>query len=422
MKDLVKKLVDDIKKNYITLILAFIISFGFWLVVSINVFPMIENDIKGIAIEAQITEFMANSNLQITSEYDEAINIKIEGKRYEISDLKSTDFYASIDLSGVRSTGQYTVPITVLPKTNRELTITDIQPNKITLTIDKIISKEFTIKATAPYVDLPEGLYMDKITASVETVTLTGSATVLNNIGVVEARSTYHGDLTESRQTNAEYFLYGSFDIQMDKEGIQFSPENVTVNIPIYRQKELPLKFSISNYPSNFDIESIKFDIDPKTLTVAAPDDSINNLSELNIGTIDISKIQLNKTTFIPIVLPDGYINLSGNKNARIDWDMENYGMLDFKINTNNINILNAPDNYNISLVTNELTLTVVGPSDDVSGLVSSDFNITVNLLGTSLRAGTQDVSISVEIAGEDQTCWVSGQYKVTINARLIEE
>ena len=422
MKGLVKRFVDDIKKNYITLILAFIISFGFWLVVSINVFPMIENDIKGIAIEAQITEFMANSNLQITSEYDEAINIKIEGKRYEISDLKSTDFYASIDLSGVRSTGQYTVPITVLSKTNRELTITDIQPNKITLTIDKIISKEFTIKATAPYVDRPEGLYMDKITASVETVTLTGSATVLNNIGVVEARSTYHGDLTESRQTNAEYFLYGSFDIQMDKEGIQFSPDNVTVNIPIYRQKELPLKFSISNYPSNFDIESIKFDIDPKTLTVAAPDDSINNLSELNIGTIDISKIQLNKTTFIPIVLPDGYINLSGNKNARIDWDMENYGMLDFKINTNHINILNAPDNYNISLVTNELTLTVVGPSDDVSGLVSSDFNITVNLLGTSLRAGTQDVSISVEIAGEDQTCWVSGQYKVTINARLIEE
>ena len=422
MKELVLKLIDDIKKNYITLILAFIISFGFWLVVSINVFPMIENDIKGIAIEAQITEFMANGNLQITSEFDEAVNIKIEGKRYDISDLKSTDFYASIDLSGVRSTGQYTVPITVSSKTNRELTITDIQPNKITLTIDKIISKEFPIKATAPYVEVSEDLFMDEIIASHETVTLTGSATVLNNIGVVEARSTYHGDLTESRQTNSEYFLYGSFDIQIEKEGIQFYPENMTVNIPIYRQKELPLKFSISNYPSNFDIDSLKFDIDPKTLTVAAPDDSINNLSELNIGTIDISMIQLNKTTFIPIVLPDGYKNLSGNNNARIDWDMENYGMLDFKINTNNINILNAPDNYNVSLVTNELTLTVVGPSDDVSGLVSSDFNITVNLLGTSLRAGTQDVSISVEILGEDQTCWVSGQYKVRINARLIEE
>ena len=421
MKELASRFVNGIKQNYVTLILAFIISFGFWLVVSINVFPMIENDIKGIVIEAPLTEFMVNGNLQITDEYNETVNIKIEGKRYEISDLKASDFFASIDLSGVRSTGQYTVPITVSSKSNRDLTITDVQPNKITLTIDRIISKEFTIKATAPYVELTEDLYMHEITASYETVTLTGSATVLNNIGTVEARSTYHGNLTESRRTNAEYYIYGSFGIEMDKEGIQFSPENVTVNIPIYRQKELPLKFSITNYPQNFDIDSIKYEIEPKSLTVAAPDGSINNLSELNIGTIDISKIQLNKTTFIPIVLPDGYLNLSNNNNARIDWDMENYGMLDFKINRSNISIINEPDNYNISLITNELPFTVVGPSENVSALVASDFNATVNLLGTSLRTGTQEVSISVEIAGENQNCWVSGQYKVTINVQPIE-
>lgn len=422
MKELVLKFLNDIKKSYKTLIFAFIISFAFWLVVSINVFPMIENYIKDIGIEAQITEFMASNNLQITSDISEPVNIKIEGKRYDISDLKSSDFYASIDLSGVRSTGQYTVPINVSSKTNRELTITDIQPSKITLTIDKIISKEFHIRATAPYVNVPENLYIDDITASSETVTLTGSATVLNNIGVVEARSTYHGDLTESRQTNAEYYVYGSFDIQMDKEGIQFSPENVTVNIPIYRQKELPLKFSISNYPANFDIESLKFDIEPKTLTVAAPDDSINNLSELNIGTIDISMIQLNKTTFIPIVLPDGYINLSGNNNAQIEWDIEDYSKLDFKINRDNISIINEPDNYNVSLTTNELILTVIGPSESVSALTQNNFIATVNLLGTSLRSGTQDVSISVQITGENQTCWVSGQYKVRINAQPVGE
>lgn len=421
MKELIFKFLGDIKKNYKTLILAFLISFGFWLVVSVNVFPMIENDIKGIAIEAPITDFMASGNLQITSEIDEAVNIKIEGKRYDISDLKSSDFYASIDLSDVRSTGQYTVPITVSSKTNRDLTITDIQPNKITLTIDKIISKEFRVKATAPDINLPEGYYIDEITASPETVTLTGSATVLNNIGVVEARSTYHGDLSESRQTNSELYLYGSFDIKIDKEGIQFSPENVNVTIPIYRKKELPLKFSIINYPSNFDINSLKFDIEPKSLTVAAPDESINNLSELNIGAIDITEIKLNKTTFIPIVLPDGYINLSGNNNAQIEWEIEDYSKLDFKINRTNINIINAPDNYDVSLVTNEITLTVIGPSGSISELSAKDFNATVNLLGTSLRAGTQDVAVSVQIMGENQSCWVSGQYKVAINARLIE-
>lgn len=421
MKELVFRFLGDIKKNYKTLILAFLISFGFWLVVSVNVFPMIENDIRGIAIEAPITDFMMRGNLQITSDIIEDVNIKIEGKRYDISDLKSSDFYASIDLSDVRSTGQYTVPITVLSKTNRELTITDVQPSMITLTIDKIISKEFRLRATAPHVTLPEGYYMDNVTASPETITLTGSASVINSIGFVEARSTYHGELRESRQTATDINVYGSFEIPMEKDGIQFSPDNVAVNIPIYRQKELPLTFTIINYPPNFDIDSLKFDIQPKSLTVAAPDSSINNLSELNLGTIDISEIKLNKTSFIPIVLPDGYMNLSGNNNAQIEWEIEDYGKLDFKINRNNINIINPPDNYNVTLVTNELTFTVIGPMESISKLSANDFQGTVNLLGTSLRSGGQEVSISVQIMGEDQTCWVTGQYRVTINASPVE-
>lgn len=421
MKELIFKFLGDIKKNYKTLILAFLISFGFWLVVSVNVFPMIENDIKGIKIEAMITEVMARNNLQITNELSELVSIKIEGKRYEISDLAASDFYASIDLSDVRTAGQYTVPITVSSNTNRDLTITEVQPSRITLTIDRIISKEFTVRATAPDITMPEGYYMDKITASPETVTLTGSANVLNNIGYVEARSTYHGELTESRQTGTELYVYGSFDIPMEKEGIQFSPDTVAVNIPIYRQKELPLKFSIINYPSNFDINSLKFDIQPKSIIVASSDDSIYNLSELNIGTINIADIQLNKTTFIPIVLPDGYINLSRNNNAQIEWQIEDYSKMDFKINRSNINIINEPDIYDVSLITNELTVTVIGPSGSISELSASAFNVTVNLLGETLRAGTQDVSVSVQISGENQDCWVSGQYKVTINARAIE-
>lgn len=421
MKELVFRFLGDIKKNYKTLILAFLISFGFWLVVSVNVFPMIENDIKGIAIEAQITDHMAKNNLQITSDITEAANIKIEGKRYDISDLKATDFYASIDLSNVRSAGQYTVPISVMSKTNRELVITDVQPGMITLTIDKIISKEFRVRATAPDVTVPDDYFMDKITASPETITLTGSASVLNNIGFVEARSTYHGELRESRQTGTDINVYGSFEIPMEKDGIQFSPDAVAVNIPIYRQKELPLTFTIINYPPNFDIDSLKFDIQPKSLTVAAPDSSINNLSELNLGTIDISEIKLNKTSFIPIVLPDSYMNLSGNNNAQIEWEIEDYGKLDFKINRNSINIINPPDIYNVTLVTNELTFTVIGPMESISKLSANDFQGTVNLLGTSLRSGGQEVSISVQIMGEDQTCWVTGQYRVTINASPME-
>lgn len=419
MTDLIIKFLNDVKKNYKTLILAFILSFAFWIIVSINVFPMIENNIKGIIIEAQETDYMVQGNLKITSDISmEALNITIQGKRYEISDLKASDFFASVDLSEVRSTGQYTLPITVTPKTTgRELAITSVEPSMITLQIDRIISKEFTVRAAAPNITIPDGYYLEELTTTPEKVTVTGSATTLSQISYIEAASTSGGELTESRQTASDITVFGSFGNKIDKTGLQFDTDNILVNIPIYRQKELPLRFSIVNYPSNFDLDSIKYDIQPKSIIVASPDDSINNLSELTIEAIDISDIQLNKTVFIPIVLPDGYKNLSGNKNAQIEWQLDDYGKLDFSIATAGIDISNKPNNFDVSVITNVVKLTVIGPSDSIQTLTPSDFILRLDLLGVSLREGTQDVPISVQIKGEGQTCWVTGKNTVTIKA-----
>ena len=419
MKNIILNFLNDFKKNYKTLILAFVIAVGFWMVVSIQVFPTLEDKIKDIGIEALLTDYMIQNNLQITSEIEETASITIEGKRYDISDLKASDFYANIDLSSVRSSGTYTLPITVSSKTDRDYTLIDTEPRAVTVTIDEIITKEFDLEATAPDIRLPDGFYSgaDEITASPGRISITGSANVLNSITRIEARSTYHGEISEARQTNSELYIYGANGTRILPDGLELSTENISINILIYKQKELPLTFSIINYPANFDIDSLKYEIQPSALIVAAPDDSIDNLSELNIGTVDIADIEPNKTSFIPIVLPEGYKNLSGNNNARIVWDIESYAKLDFTVDKENFTITNAPDNFDVRLVTNEIKVTAVGPMENISNLTSSDFNVTVNLLGVNLREGTQDVSAFVSIKGAGQKSWVYGEYKVNVNA-----
>lgn len=417
MKNLILSFLDGIKKNYKTLILAFVLAFGLWVAASVQIFPTTEINIKGIGIEAQLTDYMVKNNLQIVSSISETASIKIEGRRYEISDLAANDFFASVNLSEVRTAGSYTLPITVSAKTtDKECTILETDPSHITLSIDEIISKEFTITGTAPDISLPENYYAESISASPETITLTGSAQTLNRITKIEARSTYHGELSESRQTLSELYIFGANGVRIPEDDLRLSTNNVQVNINILKRKELPLTLSITGYPSNFDLSSLKYEILPKTITIAAPDDYIDSLSELNIGTIDISEIQLNQNSVIPIKLPDGYKNLSGNNNARIEWAFDNYGTADFTVSDENINITNAPDNYDVSLITTEVLLKVIGPSDRILGFVPGDITVNVNLLGVSLHTGTQDVGISVQLKGSRQPCWVSGEYKVTVN------
>lgn len=416
MKNLLLNFLNDIKQNYKTLIVAFIMAAAFWIVVSVQVFPTIETEITGISIEAQPTEYMLQNNLEIVDEISEPVKIRIEGKRFDISGLKGDDFYAAIDLTTVRSAGTYTLPLNVASKSNVNCTIRDQEPFKITLTIDEIITKEFEIEGTAPDISLPEGYYAGEITTSTEKISITGSASIINKITKIEARSGYHGEIIESLQTNSEIIIYGENGSKIIAENLKLSTEKVTVNIPIYRQKELPLNIVI-NYPPNFDIDSLKYEIQPESITVAAPGNLIDNLSKLDIGTIDLSDISLNKNTYFTIPLPEGYKNLSGNNSAKIEWKTENYGSLKIPVRTENITITNAPDNFNVSLTTRTVYFTVIGPSKVLSGISESDFIVTANLLGVSLREGSQDVTITAQLKGEKQTCWISGEYKVTIKA-----
>lgn len=418
MKSIFLNFFNGIKKNYKTLILAFIIACGLWVVISVLTFDTITNKINGIDIVTEPTAFMTQNNLQITSELNDKVSIVIEGKRYDISDLKSTDFTAEVDLSTVRSAGTYNLPLKVTSKSNREVSITSTQPEQLTVVLDEIITKEFPVKGTAD-ISLPPEYYLGEITTSPATITLTGSSSIIQKVTRVEAQSTRHGNISESLQTGSDITIYGANGVI--SEGITASDDNITVNINIFKQKELPLKFTLTNYPQNFDIDSLKYEIQPKAITVASPDDTIDNISELDIGNIDLSDITLNTTTtLIPIepALPEGYKNLSGNNSARIEWDIGDYGKLDFYVSSENIQLTNKPNNFDITLITNQLKVTVIGPSERISEIAASDLTATANLLGAQLHEGSQDVTVSVQIKGTQQTCWVTGEYKVAIKAQ----
>ena len=75
-----------------------------------------------------------------------------------------------------------------------------------------------------------------------------------------------------------------------------------------------------------------------------------------------------------------------------------------------------------VSLITNEITITAIGPSEQLAELTAADFFVTANLLGVSLREGSQDVPLTITIRGSNQTCWVTGSYKAAVYAYYTEE
>ena len=401
--------------NVWIVLISVILAFVAWFAISVNEFPEIDKSLIGIPIEAEPTDFMKSNNLQIIGDYTGTTDIRISGKRYDISDLKAEDFTAALDLTNVRRAGTYDLSVTIACKNDKvEYSLVENTP----ITVDEIAAREFPITASAPDISLPEGYYVDEITSNPPTVTITGSVSVLDEINRVEANASYDGSTLESHEVKTDLTIYKNNGSRLDNSTVKLSTDNVLVNIPILIQKELPLKFRFTGVPQNFDIDTLKYTMQPQSIMVAAPDGSINNLSELELeDPINLTDIRINQTvSTVPIKLPEGYKNLSGINSVRITWDIADYSKLDFPVS--NITIVNEPDNMDVSVITRELTLTVIGPSEDISALSSTDFYVTANLLSTSLHDGSQDVPVSIIISGSSgKTCWAVGSYKITVSA-----
>ncbi|MGN1339223.1 MAG: YbbR-like domain-containing protein [Oscillospiraceae bacterium] len=406
--------------NITTLLFSILAALVVWFAVRVLAFPTTTRTISGVGVEAQVTQYMKDNNLEITSMSDQIVKLELSGKSVDIVGLEAEDFTARLDLSVVRSAGTFPVEVNIYRKDdpNEEADTDDYSPRIVTLVVEEIVTREFEVTADASGISMTDDYYLDTITAAPAVVKITGSVDQLNKITRVEAKAAVNSTVTDSLTFETDIMLYDANGSAISKDDLTLNADKALVTVPVYPKKELPLTFSFAGIPQNFDISSLKYTIQPDSIMVAAPDESIFNLSELNIGTINIADIRFNQTTStIPITLPDGYKNLSGNNSARITWNIADYGKLDFP--ATNITVVNEPDNMGVDIITQELTLSVIGPSEQLSALSSGDFYVTANLLGVTLHDGSQDVPVTIVIGGSaGKTCWALGSYKITVSAK----
>lgn len=422
-----KKTATFFKKNLTTLIMAVIFSVIIWFAVSIQIFPNVYDHIDGVTVTAEPTAFMREENLQIT-DFTDSVSIQIQGKRYDIGMLTAEDFAATLDLSDVTTPGNHVVNvnITKLESGNDcEIISTGLTAN---VTVERVISRDIPLEVNTANLSVGEELQIqvNDIEISSTFITVSGEESLVDSVARAVIEPAYDGILTETTAVQGVVSLYNAAGTKIENPQLEYQAGNYTVTIPIYRVKTLPLNVSFI-YPENFDAESIKYSILPKEITIAAPanDTSIDNLDRIDVGEINLTNITVRDLQGInlAISLPDGYKNLSNTGRAQVTFEgTESYGRLEFTVPTENFTILNGDPEYDYSLVTSLLEVTAIGPSDVLHNLSVDDFMGTVNLLGISTEEGVKNVTVTMRVAGQNVTAWITGDYKIDIRATAKNE
>ncbi len=428
MSNFFKRFASAFASNFKTIIQAIVLSVVLWFVISIQIFPNITLHISDVEVLCEPTQYMLNENLQITSPAIENITVQIQGKRFDISSLTNEDLVARCDLSGIYESGQYTVNILVEPAdpSVQCTVLSDSLTAEISVT--KIITREVPVEPSASRLRIAEGMQIEgELTVSPETVLITGEENLVNAVGRIEAAPEYAGQLEESAELRSSLDFYNQQGVKMLDPAFSMNESVFTVNVPVYKVRTLPLNVQLTNFPTNFDLSSLKYSMSIKELTIASPDSSIDNLEQIDIGEISLSSLTLKDLqggVALPVKLPDGYKNISGNKTVTVYFeDYDSFGQLGFTVPFENINVLNKPSNYDVDVLTNQLTVNVVGLSSYIQGMTSDDIFATVNLLGVEIAEGTKSVSVSFRLTGGNIKAWVTGEeYKVDLQLSAAEE
>lgn len=259
-------------------LVCLLVALGIWVYVVGLETENYEYTFENVAVQLEgVNELKNDRNLSILSGYDATINITVVGSRKDILKYTSEDIYAYINLDGVTKADRHALDIVVeLPEGMR---FVSSNSTKINVLIDELVSMTFGIEIVPRYI-LPAGYTLHDAELSVETVTVTGPKTVLEEIASARV-------VCDLGTVSTSVTFSSSFEF-IDAEGntvtnpyIKTDVSEVMVKIPVTMKKTVELIADFS--PADMDKFNYGIKFEPETVEIVGDPQIVLAMSEIKV-------------------------------------------------------------------------------------------------------------------------------------------
>lgn len=419
------------RSSIITFVVSAVLAVIIWLVLSLTAFPEMTLSLKEVPIDFSITNSYAdNSGLSIMSRSNEAANVRIKGLRYQIGEYTSEDIHIGLNLDSVRAPGKYDLALIVTSVNGDEIEV-EIEPKTVNVEFDKMTTKTFSVEdgtLTADISNLTAAdgymIATDEITIEPSSVELYGPQDYIEQITScsVSVNNAYTAIKTINTDKTSLKVYNGTTVMTTDR--VASEPTSFTLNVPVYMVKELPLAIDIDPYFDSFNLSSLDgaVRIEPESIIVKSMDDRIKKLEKLTLdGSISLKEITVGTAFTWRIPDKSYYTNISGTDQALISFDLEGYSTKKFKINNSQIKVINIEPGYRVSVETDKLNVTVVGPADVLEEIDASDIAAQIDYMEHTFTTGLNMRQATIYLPQYDN-CWVYGSHPVMLNVEEVAE
>lgn len=402
---------NDMALRIVSVVLAVII----WLILSITLFPNISTNVYEVPVKIDLSGTFAEENGLSVVKFDDdmTVDVKLSGMRYQVGNYSAKDLVASVDVKEVYSDGTYRLNINVKSAHGDDVNIVKVTPSTCSVKFDYNKSQDFPLEIEYGGISADEGYTLRTPTVDTDMITVTGPENEISKISRAVVRVMDSKlKLTETYTTdNTEIILYSNDNKILNKDNLEFSQEKFKVTFQVYNSKTVPLTLDIKEPGHNFDVSSLKYKIEPESITIYSAKD-ISGVESINVGSINLSDIDLEKEFEFDVSLDSDMINASGVDRVKVTFDKTDYISRKFSIGHENIRVLNKPNNKAVSVETTRITeVTVFGPRDAVLQLTEDRIIAEYDMQSASFENGKMEVAVNIYANGYDNV-WYAGECK----------
>lgn len=375
--------------------------------------------IYNVPVVINLSQSAQEDGLKVFSPTNQTATVTIKGNSLIVKQIQASDLQVVAQLaSTITAPGSYPVNLTAQKiGTLSDFDVVSVSPSQAIISVDRYKEKTFTIENDIKYkpdYKSDPAYFVSAPTLSSDTVTISGPEKDISQVNKVAIEYEIGDTLKETKSFTTDLILYDANGNKITSDKLKMSIAKVDVTIPVLSRLILPLEISFVNKPAGLLLTPAQVTIDPQSIEVAGPKETIQDLTSISLTPIDFANISPTKNTFdITVPLPMGCKNLSSIPVAKVTM---NLGALTTRtMVVNNFKVVNLASDKASTVYTKNLSVTVVGPQSEIATLTENNLIAQIDMAGKENFTGHTEMPATISVSNGPSS-WVYGTYMANIS------
>ncbi len=381
-------------------ILSVIFAVFLW-IVALNSENPLDVKIVTVALEQKNSFVLTQNNLGLyKTVIPKHIDITIHGRDEALRKVTSGDFEATIDFSGIKKSGVFSLPL-IVENNNNGIYINDISQKLVQVTVEKIIKKAFEVDLKTEGT-LKEKYLITNAFLSSNIIEVEGIEPEVEKISTVVAPLHYE-NLSESMSTLIHCHFFDSLGNEIIAQRDKFS---VSANVEV--AKEVSIVPVVTGTPQQYYfIEDQK--VDPNKVLVQGSPAVLNELASINISPVSIEGANNNISAQTTVNLPEGVSLYNPEQIFTLSVTLDKLKEADYYVSKEQITVIFADNKYIYDIKDPGITVKLIEKEKDRE-LYVEQIIPSINVKG--LETGVHELPVQVLVPD-----WiiVDGEYFITV-------